>query len=158
MKKYLKNGIVLLAFIGSIYLNNNYKTYIILAIYFLMIFILYGLLKYAIKKNWEFNNTTKNNIIIFLVLFSFVALPNSIASHITKYFVAKNKIETCGIVSQINKQPFWRSDVFLLQNHSTNFPLYAHNNLSIGDKVCITYNPNEKWYGYAYVFKLDKQP
>ncbi|MDO5050736.1 MAG: hypothetical protein Q4D68_03270 [Moraxella equi] len=156
MKKHLRDTFVLLVFIGIMYLNNNYKTYILLAIYFLMIFILYGLLKYAVKKDWEFNNTAKNALIIFLALF--FVLPNSIANHITKYFVAKNKIETCGIVRQINKEPFWRSDVFLLQNHSTNFPLYAHNNLSIGDKVCVTYNPNEKWYGYAYVFKLDKQP
>lgn len=156
MKKHLKLIIALLAFIGLIYLSNNYKTYIILAIYFLMIFTLYGLLKYAIKKDWKFNNTTKNNIIIFLVLLSFATFPDLIGRHTTKYFVAKNKIETCGVVSQINKEPFWRSDMFLLQNHSTNFPLYAHNNLTIGDKVCVTYNPNEKWYGYAYVFKLEK--
>ncbi|STZ63218.1 Uncharacterised protein [Moraxella lacunata] len=153
MKKHLRDTVVLLVFIGIMYLNNNYKTYILLAIYFLMILILCGLLKYAVKKDWEFNNIAKNAIIIFLALF--FVLPNSIANHITKYFVAKNQSKICGIVSQINK-PSLGHNTFNLENNASNFKLNIYDNLSIGDKVCVTYNPNEKWYGYAYVFKLDK--
>ncbi|MBE9591148.1 hypothetical protein IM753_09235 [Moraxella sp. K127] len=97
------------------------------------------------------------NILFAIIIVVTILLTPRLSYYLAQYFVAKNQSKICGIVSQINK-PSWGHNTFNLENNASNFKLNIYDNLSIDDKVCITYNPNEKWYGYAYVFKLEKQP
>ena len=127
-------------------------TLLVLGICLLLILIL-GKFSKKIKqlKDKQFN------IAFFVIVGVMVFLTQTIPDYLTEYFVYQNQRQTCGIVGQIH-QSSWRGDTFLLEGHTNQFNILSHATLSVGDKVCVTYNPNEKWYGYAYVFKLDKQP
>lgn len=131
-----------------------------LTILFLIIGLNIGFVvtKFVVKRS-NFEGKTNTNIEPISLVIEFISLVATIwliliiPDYLTKYFAAKNQIQTCGIVSQINK-PSWGHNTFNLKDNSSNFKLKG--NLSIGDKVCVIYNPDEKWYGYAYVFKLEK--
>ncbi|MDO4441443.1 MAG: hypothetical protein Q4B81_04600 [Moraxella sp.] len=151
-----KSSYVTWAILLPLLLWLHYDTYkglitlLVLSICLLFVMIL-GKFTKKIKKIQDKQFSMIFLAIIGITVFLTLRLPNDLA----QYFVAKNQSQICGIVSQINK-PSWGHNTFNLENNASNFKLNIYDNLSIGDKVCVTYNPNEKWYGYAYVFKLEK--
>lgn len=151
-----KSSYVIWAILLPLLLWLHYDTYkglitlLVLSICLLFVMIL-GKFTKKIKKIQD----KQFYVIFFIIIGTTVFLTQSLPQYLTQYFVAKNQSKICGIVSQINK-PSWGHNTFNLENNASNFKLNIYDNLTIGDKVCITYNPNEKWYGYAYVFKLEK--
>lgn len=130
---------------------DTYKGWITLLVLGICLLFMNILEKY-VKKNKKLQDEQFNILFAIIIVVTILLTPR-LSDHLAQYFAAKNQIQTCGIVSQINK-PSWGHNTFNLKDNSSNFKLKG--NLSVGDKVCVIYNPNEKWYGYAYVFKLDK--
>ncbi|OPH37417.1 hypothetical protein [Moraxella lacunata] len=146
MKNFTKSDYVIMAIFVLLffwYHNYSYNSAIIIILGFLIFF--------NNKFHQNYQKTKKDTLFIaYFVMGLMIAI---ISDNIAKHFVAKHQVHTCGVVSQINTS-FLKYDTFLLKDHPTNFQLKG--NLTIGDNICVTYNPDEKWHGYAYVFKLEK--
>ncbi|MBE9578441.1 MULTISPECIES: hypothetical protein [Moraxella] len=146
MKNFTKSDYVIMAiFVLLFFWYHNYS-------YNSAIIIILGFLIFLIINSTKIIKKQKKDT-LFIAYFVMGLMIAIISDNIAKHFVAKHQVHTCGVVSQINTS-FLKYDTFLLKDHPTNFQLKG--NLSIDDKVCITYNPNEKWYGYAYVFDIEK--
>ncbi|WFF38643.1 hypothetical protein LU290_10475 [Moraxella nasibovis] len=104
----------------------------------------------ALTRSRKFSIKSNAYAHIVITVLACMFIPNIIAHKV----VSKHRQTDCGVISEV-KQSFWRADTFLLKGNPTNFSL-KRQAVEIGDKVCVTYNPNEKWYGYAYVFELKK--
>lgn len=155
LKRLLKKDatliIIMSLFIMIIY-QFSYKGFITLAICAFGISLM-KLIELYYKKN---NKTIPEGRATILFL-SFTLLPTAFNDDITKYFIYKGEHQKiCETIHQIEQSSLF-DDYFYLTNHDIKFNLNQYKKAKIDDKVCITFNPNQKWLGYAYIFKVEKQ-
>ncbi|WLF82993.1 hypothetical protein [Moraxella sp. ZY210820] len=137
----------------SIYLHHfSYAGFIEIGLLYLGILLYLCIKLYYRKKN-------KTLPIVFPVLgpLVIILLSQQYYKPISHYFIKQGQQQQ--ICSSINKIDYsaWDDDYFYLANHDMKFNLNQHKKAKIDDKVCITFNPNQKWLGYAYIFKIETQ-
>lgn len=140
-------------------------TYSLLIIYlhhfsyagFIEIGLLYlGILLYLCIKSY-YQKKHKTLPIVFPVLAPLVIilLSQQYYKPISHYFIKQGQQQQ--ICSTINKIDYstWDDDYFYLDGYDFKFNLKQYKKAQVNDQVCITFNPNQKWLSYAYIFKVE---
>lgn len=130
----------------------NYKGLVFLGLATISISIM-KLVDFYYKKN----NKTQPKILAILLLTFAISFPAIFNDDVTEHLIHQGeRQQLCGIIHHIEQSSLF-DDYFYLANHDMKFNLNQHKKAKIDDKVCITFNPNQKWLGYAYIFKVETQ-